>query len=107
MAPSNQSGSTSPSIYAHFTSIRASDDCRSTFIPSTMLSFTSGELSSYAGLSRVNTTTVTDSTTKWYYTDEKVVTSVFNPGDLPCPPPGIAVRTGSYSYAFMILTALS
>ena len=83
----DNTSSTSPSIYANFYGIRIDDLCGACgsveSIPTTMLTFTPGELSTMVGL------------------DPEVIPALgwvvnqfqpFNFADLPCPPRSIAVR---------------
>ena len=73
--------STSPSIYVRFSSLWAADRCGpiGTYIPSTILSFNPGELS----------------TIEWPVWDRGNIppeaTKSFNFADLPCPPSSVMV----------------
>ena len=73
--------STSPSIYVRFSALWAADRCGpiGTYIPSTMLAFAPGELS----------------TIEWPVWDRGNIppeaTKSFNFADLPCPPSSVMV----------------
>ena len=67
--------STSPSIYVNFRGLNAGDYCGTTYIQSTMIAFSLGELSTVAGpIGR-------------FLSSQR-----FDPADLPCPPRSIMVR---------------
>lgn len=70
--------STSPYIYAKFHDISASGACGITSVPQVILSFTSGELSTYVGSPQS-------------YTPGGSV-APFDPADLPCPPQSVMVK---------------
>ena len=75
--------STSPSIYANFHGIQATDQCGGAVISSTMIAFAPGELATIAG---PLATAVGDSPSAFK-------TQTFDFKDLPCPPQSIMVNT--------------
>lgn len=70
--------STSPSVYANFHDIEARGGCGITTIPEVMLSFSPGELSTFAGPPTLGA-------------QNNDVERPFNPADLPCPPQSVMV----------------
>ena len=74
----NSSSSTSPSIYARFSSIQISDSCGVSMIPHTMIPFAPGELSTLERAEYIGTTRI-------------IHTSSYDFKDLPCPPRAVAV----------------
>ena len=68
---------TSPSVYANFHTISGADECGDQIIPSTMLSFAPGELSTIQGPLDC-------------FTCSELATKPFNARDFPCPPQSIA-----------------
>ena len=80
--------STSPSIYANFESIIASDMCGINVISSTMISFSPGELSTIGGRPNVVSPPVQS-------------TQRFDFRDLPCPPQSIMVSLNNWPYTYL------
>ena len=75
--------STSPSVYANFHGIEATDQCGGVVILSTMIAFAPGELVTIAGpLAIANG----GGPSAWS-------TKSFNFKDLPCPPQSVMVNT--------------
>ena len=78
----DSTGSTSPSIYANFYSLVAADDCGASTVSSTMLSFSTGELSSIVG-------GIGDNFDPF---NSVLTTRQFDFKDLPCPPQSVMVN---------------
>lgn len=89
--PTDITISTSPSVYANFMGILASDNCGSTTLESTMLSFAPGELKTIVGPIRVDKQDNYEVKTKANYTGAMWASRPFDFRDLPCPPQSIMV----------------
>ena len=74
----NNTGSTSPSVYANFHGLRATDSCGGIIISSTMIAFAPDELATIAGPLAFDN--------EGLYT-----TKNFDFKDLPCPPQSVMV----------------
>ena len=80
---SNIKCSTSPSVYAKFHGVQATDKCGGVSILSTMIAFAPGELSTIAGpLGDADGDSPSALTSR-----------SFNLNDLPCPPQSVMVNT--------------
>ena len=80
--PADNTGSTSPSIYANFYSLVVADDCGASKVSSTMLSFSTGELSTVVG-------NIGDNFDPF---NGVLTTRRFDFRDLPCPPQSVMVN---------------
>ena len=80
--------STSPTIYVNFYSLQATDSCGflGPQIPSTMLEFAPGELSTLAGPMRGPVRDFVLDASGALALPQGPPTSVYNFADLPCPP---------------------
>lgn len=74
--------STSPSVYANFHGIQATDQCGGIDISSTMIAFAPGELTTIAGPLGLGDGAG----------DGRLTTKSFNFNDLPCPPQSVMVN---------------
>lgn len=83
--------STSPSVYANFIGVSASDGCGSTSLESTILSFAPGELHTIVGPIQINVHDDYRVKMQRNYTGAMWSTRPFDFGDLPCPPQSIMV----------------
>lgn len=70
--------STSPSVYASFHDMVAGGGCGVSTIPEVLLSFSPGELSTFAGPPTPGAQNID-------------ATQAFNPADFPCPPQSVMV----------------
>lgn len=90
--------STSPSVYANFHRVEASDWCGQTTMTSTMLSFSPGELSSIEGPFAAYTADP-GAPVAAYTVVASSRTKQFNFRDLPCPPQSIMVNAYGWLWA--------
>ena len=96
----NRVTSTSPSVYANFHRVEASDWCGQTTMTSTMLSFLPGELSSIEGPIVAYAFNPENVPTAAYTVGGSSKTKRFNFKDLPCPPQSIMVNTNNHLWVF-------
>ena len=80
----NRTDSTSPSIYANFYSLSASDNCGGSLISSMMLSISAGELSTIVGNLDLN---------HGVPYRPHLTTQRFDFKDLTCPPQSVMIKT--------------